>query len=89
MISRFLNSYISMNLSIIQMNQVIGARELEPIKLPLNSEPVYYWHVYRRSSNGRRWIKIRDFYETEADMAKLYAKFYGTTSFSLRCILRY
>lgn len=78
-----------MNASILSMNQTVGTRELESLPMRENTEPVYYWHVYRRSANGRRWVLICDYSVTETVMAELFGKYFRTHGFALRCLLRY
>lgn len=62
--------------------------------LPRNTEPVYYWHIQRRTqlrSRGKKvvWKFVRDFTCTKAQIARIWVRHYQTGEFRLRCLLKY
>ncbi len=60
----------------------------------LSTEPVYYWHVFRKTQRGKGkhgdgWKFVRSFAGTKAEVAALWLKFFHTPEYRLRCLLKY
>jgi hypothetical protein len=85
-------------LSIREMNISMARNEWlreELMKLSaLSTEPVYYWHVFRKIQRGKGkhgdGLKfVRDFTGTKAEVAALWLKYFHAPDFKLRCLLKY
>lgn len=63
--------------------------------MPRNTEPVYYWHIQRKSKLPRKpgkpqqWVFVRDFVGTKANVASLWCKWFRDGDHRLKCILQY
>ncbi|HJS17307.1 MAG TPA: hypothetical protein VJ785_01065 [Anaerolineales bacterium] len=86
--------------SILGMNSTLRAREyamddhLSKLPSPTHYEPLYYWHIERKSRARRtkgeqKWVFVRDFAGTKADVADLWNRYFRTGEFRLRCQLKY
>lgn len=86
-------------LSILEMNRTLVAREYamdDYLKtLPMDDEPKYYWHIYRKSRSKfprkgeRQWVFVRDFAGTKADVAELWNMYFRDGQHRLKCQLKY
>lgn len=86
-------------LSIRMMNQSMVAREWlrearEKETMSQSTEPVYYWHIYRKTLKGKGkhgdGLKFtRDFTGTKAQVAALWIRYFQTGDYRLRCLLKY
>ena len=86
-------------LSILEMNRTLVAREYamdDYLKtLPRNTEPVHYWYIYRKSKSKfprkgeRRWVFVRDFVGTKADVARFWNKHFRDGNHRLKHLVDY
>jgi hypothetical protein len=74
-------------------NEAIREAHMKSVSSPAaDNQPVYYWHIFRKSkvkSKLVKWVFVRDFYGTKADITKFWLKWFATGEYRLKCVLKY